>query len=107
MKDFAVRYVGNERTPEGEIHWDYIRLALQSKAQLAVIPLQDYLGLGAWARMNEPSTLGKNWRWRMGKEDLTDALRTRCRDMAQLYGRCEKAKLAEECVEECAEAEQA
>ncbi len=123
VKDFAVRYVGNERTPEGEIHWDYIRLALQSKAQLAVIPLQDYLGLGAWARMNEPSTLGKNWRWRMGKEDLTDALRTRCRDMAQLYGRCEKAKPAEECgekrmeergekcteecVEGCAEAEQA
>ena len=127
VKDFAVRYVGNERTPEGEIHWDYIRLALQSKAQLAVIPLQDYLGLGSWARMNEPSTLGKNWRWRMGKEDLTDALRTRCRGMAQLYGRCEKEKPAEECgekrmeervekcteecvegcAEECAEAEQA
>ena len=33
-------------TPEGEVHWDYIRLALASVAKLAVIPVQDYLGLG-------------------------------------------------------------
>ena len=63
-KAFAVRYLGNERTPQGEIHWDYIRLALQSAARIAVIPVQDYLGLGGSAT-NEPSTLGKNWRWRM------------------------------------------
>ncbi len=89
-KKFAVRYLGNERTPQGEIHWDYIRLALQSKADLAIIPVQDYLGLGDWARINEPSTLGKNWRWRMEAGDLTEELIARCRDMAQLYGRCVK-----------------
>lgn len=89
-KAFAVRYLGNERTPQGEIHWDYIRLALQSAARIAVIPVQDYLGLGGWARINEPSTLGKNWRWRMTEEDFTEDLLKRCREMAQTYGRCEK-----------------
>ena len=89
-KAFAVRYLGNERTPQGEVHWDYIRLALQSAARIAVIPVQDYLGLGGWARINEPSTLGKNWRWRMTEEDFTEDLLKRCRDMAQTYGRCDK-----------------
>lgn len=55
-----------------------------------MIPVQDYLGLGGWARINEPSTLGKNWRWRMTEEDFTEDLLKRCRDMAQTYGRCEK-----------------
>ena len=86
-KKFAVNYLGNERTPQGEIHWDYIRLALSSTARLAVIPVQDYLGLGNRARINEPSTLGKNWRWRMKTEDLTDEILERCRQMAEQYSR--------------------
>lgn len=89
---FAIRYLGNPYTPEGEIHWDYIRLALASVAKLAVIPVQDYLGLGDWARTNEPSTLGKNWRWRMKKDDLTPELLAKCREMAETYGRVKKEK---------------
>lgn len=84
---FAKCYLGNERTPQEEIHWDYIRLALQSVAKLAIIPVQDYLGLDDWARINEPSTLGKNWRWRMTSGDLNAGLLARCRDMAWRYGR--------------------
>ena len=76
----------------GEIHWDYIRLALASVAKLAVIPVQDYLGLGNWARTNEPSTLGKNWRWRMKKDDLTPELIAKCREMAEIYGRAKKVQ---------------
>ena len=89
---FAIRYLGNPYTPEGEVHWDYIRLALASVAKLAVIPVQDYLGLGDWARTNEPSTLGKNWRWRMKKNDLTPELLAKCREMAKIYGRVKKEK---------------
>lgn len=89
---FALDYLGNARTPQGEIHWDYIRLALQSVARLAVIPVQDYLGLGDWARINEPSTLGENWRWRMGAEDLTEDLIKKCRRMAEIYGRIERTE---------------
>ena len=61
-------------------------------AKLAVIPVQDYLGLGNWARINEPSTLGKNWRWRMKKDDLTPELLAKCREMAVTYGRVKKSK---------------
>ncbi|MCD8082538.1 MAG: 4-alpha-glucanotransferase [Clostridiales bacterium] len=89
---FAVDYLGNENTPPEQIHWDYIRLALASMARLAVIPVQDYLGLGNEARINEPSTLGKNWRWRMDEDDLTEELAEKCRHLAELYGRCERPK---------------
>ena len=39
--------------------------ALDSKAKLAIIPLQDYLLLGSEARVNVPGTVGENWRWRV------------------------------------------
>ncbi|MDR1908400.1 MAG: 4-alpha-glucanotransferase, partial [Spirochaetaceae bacterium] len=43
----------------------FIRAAFSSVADLAIIPMQDHLGLGSAARMNRPSTLGgSNWRWR-------------------------------------------
>lgn len=95
-KKFAVNYLGNERTPQGEIHWDYIRLALASTARLAVIPVQDYLGLGNRARINEPSTLGKNWRWRMKTGDLTEEILERCRQMAEQYSRVPEDKQEDE-----------
>jgi len=96
LRQFTVNYLGNPWTPRGEVHWDFIRLALQSKARLAVIPVQDYLGLGNWARINEPSTLGKNWRWRMKEEDLTPELLEKCRKLAKWYGRAAKKVQAEE-----------
>ncbi len=70
-----------------EVHWDVIRLALSSVANLAVIPVQDYLGLGTEARINVPSTLGENWKWRMKKGALTESVIRRARKMAELYGR--------------------
>ena len=69
------------------MHWEFIRLALASTARLAVIPVQDYLGMGTESRMNEPSTLGKNWRWRMCSGDLDETLIGKCRRMAKIYGR--------------------
>ncbi len=93
-KQFSVDYLGNRWTPVEEIHWDFIRLALRSVARLAVIPFQDYLGLGDEARINEPSTLGKNWRWRMDKDAFTPELAAQCRKLACWYGRCEPEKPA-------------
>ena len=37
--------MNNANTPKRQIHWDFIRLALASVADLCIIPLQDYLGL--------------------------------------------------------------
>ena len=79
--------MNNADSSEEELPWDFIRLALASVADLAVIPIQDYLGLGGEARINLPSTLGGNWTWRMKKGEFTKEIRKRCREMNRLYGR--------------------
>lgn len=64
-----------------------IIMAQSSVADLCVIPLQDYLGLGNSARINRPSTLGCNWRWRVKDEQLDDDLSAKIYRMTKLYGR--------------------
>lgn len=64
-----------------------LRAAYQSIADLAIIQMQDILRLGNEARMNEPSTVGVNWRWRLSKEQLDDGRRTWIRNMAAVYHR--------------------
>lgn len=66
---------------------EVIRGALASVAETAIIPMQDYLGLGSEARMNTPSTMGNNWKWRMDKNALTDELAKKIHSMAKMYGR--------------------
>ena len=64
------------------------RAALASVSDTAVIPMPDWLGLGAEARINTPSTLGGNWLWRMDPAALTDALAADILALTKLYGRC-------------------
>ena len=52
-----------------------------------VIPMQDYLGLDNHYRMNKPSTVGENWKWRLKKGELTDLLKEEIRGMTRRYGR--------------------
>jgi len=70
-----------------ELHWDFIRALEASVADTVLIPLQDVLGLGTEARMNQPATLGGNWRWRYRESMLTPSLAQRLRDMARMYDR--------------------
>ena len=86
-KDFCKRYLHLEGCDDREGAWELIRAALASVADLAVIPMQDYLGLGSEARINIPSTLGNNWKWRMKKGACTEELAGRVRELAWLYGR--------------------
>ncbi len=83
-RDFARRYLG---TDGREIHWDMIHLAFASVADLAVVPHQDIAGLGADCRMNTPSTVEGNWRFRLTDWMLSDGLRDRLADLARVYGR--------------------
>ena len=76
-----------EPIPREQIPWEFVRAAMSSVADLAIIPMQDYLGLGSEARINIPSTLGINWKWRMGNGDFTKELAGRIRSMTKLYGR--------------------
>jgi len=72
---------------EDEVNWKFIQAALSSVADTAVIPMQDYLGLGNEARINMPSTLGKNWEWRMTTEACTPKLAEKIANMTKIYGR--------------------
>jgi 4-alpha-glucanotransferase len=63
--------------------WSLLRLAWQSRAVLAVAPLQDVLGLGSEARMNVPGTQAGNWGWRYRPEQLRDELADRLRSLTE------------------------
>ncbi|KAM3096053.1 4-alpha-glucanotransferase [Phormidesmis sp. 146-35] len=73
-------------SPDG-VHWDLIRLALQSIANQALIPLQDLLGLGTNARMNFPSTATGNWGWRYRGEALNSEVSYKLKKLTHLNGR--------------------
>ncbi|MGO1368376.1 4-alpha-glucanotransferase [Senegalia sp. (in: firmicutes)] len=74
-------------TKEEGYNWGFIRGAWSSVSNLAIAQMQDFLALESWARMNTPSTLGGNWKWRMKKESLTESLAYKIRNMTKLYGR--------------------
>jgi 4-alpha-glucanotransferase len=69
------------------IHWALIRTAMNSIAQLAIIPLQDVLGLGSEARMNVPGTAEGNWTWRFRSNQLTPVLADRLAALTEAAGR--------------------
>jgi 4-alpha-glucanotransferase len=72
--------------------WQLLELALASKAELAVVPLQDLLHLDDRARFNTPGTISGNWCWRLGEpiERLEGPLQG-FGDLARRYGRTEEA----------------
>jgi 4-alpha-glucanotransferase len=70
-KAWVYRYFG--KMDDG-VHWAFVRGAFESVATLAVIPLQDLLGLDSDARMNVPSKPGGNWTWRLDRGALTPEL---------------------------------
>ncbi len=73
-KDNLARYANHE-IHEGNVHWRLMELAQRSRAAIAIIPVQDLLGLDERARMNRPGTDSGNWRWRLAPQRLTaDAL---------------------------------
>ena len=70
-----------------EVHWDMIKLALESPADIAIIPLQDILGLDSTARMNTPGTVGQNWEWRFDQGLLKPGLKERLLNLTISSGR--------------------
>lgn len=82
---FAKKYFNLTRK-EG-YHWGMMRGAWASVSDLAIVPMQDILGLGSKARMNTPSTLGCNWKWRAKRGDITLKLAKKVRKYMKMYGR--------------------
>ncbi len=84
----AIQYLGlNE---EEGFHWGILRGGMSSVAELFVAQMQDFLGLGAEARMNTPSILGGNWQWRLKEGQITEELTVKIAEMTRLYGRSSK-----------------
>ncbi|MBP1619471.1 MAG: 4-alpha-glucanotransferase [Acidobacteria bacterium] len=88
-RDYLRRYLDADAR---EVHWDLIRAALASVADLAVVPHQDLAGLGGDCRMNTPSTAEGNWRFRLTGWMLDPGLQRRLADLVWLYGRSEATR---------------
>src|SRR6185369_456255 len=80
----VLRYLG---TNGSEIHWDLIRVALASAADVAVVAAQDLLGLGSEARMNRPGEARGNWSWRLRAGELDGKVAARLRALTLTHGR--------------------
>jgi 4-alpha-glucanotransferase len=85
-KERLFEYIGRE-VSDDQIHWELIRLALASVAKIAIVPLQDILGLGEETRMNLPSLSRGNWGWRFSTRDWSPAISDRLLELTRLYGR--------------------
>ena len=83
----ARNYLCDYYTPDEEIHKPFIALALRSVSKWCIVPIQDYLGLDNSCRMNIPSTIGRNWRWRILKDQLSDSLQREILIQTRRYGR--------------------
>lgn len=73
-------------SPDG-VHWDLIRLAYSSISNVAIIPVQDLLGLGTEARMNFPGKATGNWEWRYPEGVLQPQLSDRLQNLGAVFGR--------------------
>jgi 4-alpha-glucanotransferase len=73
--------------PSEPMPWPLIRCALASRSRLAILPMQDVLGLDGEHRMNVPGTTEGNWVWRFEWGQVDQDLPTKLRDMVRLYGR--------------------
>mgnify|MGYP002777100564 FL=1 len=87
----AIRRYFGQLSDEG-IQWDLIRLAFSSVANLAILPLQDPLGLDTKARMNFPGKPDGNWEWRYWGGALTPELAGKLKSMVHTFGRSPQPK---------------
>jgi 4-alpha-glucanotransferase len=83
--EFASAYLNLK--DDSEINWVMIRTVLASVADMAIVPLQDVLGVGSSARMNLPGTVSGNWKWRYRPGALNAELSGRLRSLVNLYDR--------------------
>ena len=80
-------YLFDHHTPDSEIYRSFVSMAMLSNAAMCIIPIQDHMGLDNSCRMNQPSTVGKNWRWRVLGEQLTGELADEIAAVTMRYGR--------------------
>ena len=72
---------------EERVHWQLIRLAMSSVADVCIIPMQDILGLPTSARMNRPQMSQGNWQWRLLPGQFDDETAMKLANVTALFGR--------------------
>ena len=82
---FAEKYLHCKK--DKKLCREMIRAGMASVADMCIIPMQDWLELDNHSRINIPSTLGENWKWRMDPAALTEQLAEQIRKLTKLYGR--------------------
>lgn len=97
---FAKEYLN--LTKEEGYNWGMMRGAWSSVADMAIVPMQDLIGLGSEARINTPSTLGENWKWRATADQITNSLAKRLYKYMEMYGRVNEKVLEEKAKAEAA-----
>ena len=100
---FAKEYLN--LTKEEGYNWGLMRGAWSSVADMAIVPMQDLIGLGSEARINTPSTLGENWKWRATDDQITNSLAKKLYKYMEMYGRVNEKILQEKAKAEAAKAE--
>ena len=99
-RDLCRRYLARSGQ---DIAWSMIRILWQSVAAWVLAPMQDFLSLGEWARMNYPGKPSGNWDWRMHPDAIDEGLINRLHETNFLYGRLppqEKEHIREKIKEE-------
>jgi 4-alpha-glucanotransferase len=80
------RYIGRKISSRS-VHHEFVKLAMMSVANTAILPVQDVLGLGATSRINKPSTTDRNWRWRLRPGQLNERSIEWIGHLVAIYGR--------------------
>ena len=86
-RELARNYLCDHYTPKELLYKSFISLAMRSNSKTCIIPMQDYLGYDNSCRINQPSTVGKNWKWRLTGKELTDDLKQEILAITKRYGR--------------------
>ena len=89
-REFSKEYMGNAKSTDEELPWEYISMSMESVANLPVTTMQEFLGLGTEARINYPSTLGNNWKWRLLPGQFTSEMAKRIHRLTQITARIAK-----------------
>lgn len=83
----AREYLCDLYTPIKHLNMSFISLIMRSCASRCIIPMQDYLGLNDSSRINTPSTVGTNWRWRLMPNQADEKLKKEIYNITSRYGR--------------------
>ncbi|MGI6213965.1 MAG: 4-alpha-glucanotransferase [Christensenellales bacterium] len=96
-REYVLNYIGYEGNPfiEGKGYSSavkaFVRTVLASKANLAIIPVQDICGFGADTRLNVPGVAEGNWRFRLTLSALSEIDRVYYSTLNRIYGRNNKS----------------